>query len=1419
MNLFDSQLLIFLGPLYCDRDFINASSIEFFFVFSDLWTNNYLTINSEPSVYSKSVISYINQLEDLNNFSHLENVTTIYHYSVPTTKLMYPEPFVAAASFMHSDLWFVHILVYQYWLWFVFVFLIVFFFVTFLCTVRWCNMRVRPRKETRGVSRSKCGDLVTAIVPVSWAASIIINESTDAIDYYDGFGTTEMVVGIRAYQWGWEYYYPKDLDLNYNLKHNYSAFVGHSLKYNTTSSLNLKAENFWKYYQNKNLDSIVTPAHLLVLPVDSSRLLNFFNFNDIGASALNESAAFKKIKMFSKVYTSSLNYQNSLYSDSYKNLASIFTDDSILFDSYLYGLKRSHNFLSSKSLLTSNATFLDTRSTTKLVTSNWAQLSTLDNNKTGGIFENSLTSGISLSTIQIRKIFSSAFPSIFDQKISKYLNYPDLLSLLNNDSDKKKIKNLFSKLFRVRYSKKTLLNSENLNKSNSRNDLIFNDVYDADYKFFSFKTTSLFSSNQAVPLTEHAPRRFANITLSSSNFNLSPLMTSSNSYLEFAKRGLNTSQYQYNNFKNTNWVDPTSLLKLASTHLAFDSPYLPIISKNKHNSLLEYDSVVNTTVEDIPTIFSNKEEFIPLSVVNAYWSTYWSNTSLDWRLKNASHYAANQKSFYLPMFNFYYDYDFRNWQAMSLLEDSFWESTASAYIFDEYASLANEFNEIVYFDRFQHFYKVKEKKFKMEEDFLFQPYSLDSENLGTFYTPAVELENFATRPELLVTSKFFMFPIVNSLLNAEDSYESFKNLNNFFLIGNKITLLMSSPYFLNTPYSAVLDAFRSNYEEFSWVTDSLELNKLTPSLHNNDFALNSTLQFWNNTHILWSNSLFFNNSNLAKVNVLFSFLFEEDSEYFSNSNFFEAVDNSIRVSNMLVLRAPARNSIVNYNAIQKVFHARFDEGRSNINFTDFSKFYEKQPFISASRVPYETLLGKNTESFFKVNLYKPSVLSTSGLFAALESSLNFYFFDFPFLLALKSDASRYLWLDWYAKWGYYEVQPASASRYAIYGMPYFNKAFDFNSSVNDVVNETENYLLRISRARQNYLPNWVYTPYFHLHNANENYTTKIESSFETLQTPYLKSLLFIKESSLFWTQISLASVNNELFFPSFSNTNTFTKSFSKTRNEVQSYYQYTSSLVDIFSRREYLYRELLASHAKLTNLPSNLVSSPHNDLLTELKAAFAFIDPLNYANEYSREAYYSSLEFFNYSVYQFAVDNFLNIFSNNSLSTYFLKSFKGSTSFAVDANKTELLKMQYRPMRKGISNMIRLHATGAIAMPIEIRLQVLASSKDVIHSWAVPSAGIKIDCVPGYSSHRVMIFLVSGIFWGQCMEICGRYHHWMPIVVYFMKRDLFFLWCTHFVFQSGANNMWTINDRQNTNYARVVSYDKATWLTELQATR
>ena len=48
--------------------------------------------------------------------------------------------------------------------------------------------------------------------------------------------------------------------------------------------------------------------------------------------------------------------------------------------------------------------------------------------------------------------------------------------------------------------------------------------------------------------------------------------------------------------------------------------------------------------------------------------------------------------------------------------------------------------------------------------------------------------------------------------------------------------------------------------------------------------------------------------------------------------------------------------------------------------------------------------------------------------------------------------------------------------------------------------------------------------------------------------------------------------------------------------------------------------------------------------------------------------------------------------------------------------KEFFFKSQYKPMRKGITNMVRLQATNAIAMPTELRLHILASSKDVIHS-------------------------------------------------------------------------------------------------------
>jgi hypothetical protein len=69
------------------------------------------------------------------------------------------------------------------------------------------------------------------------------------------------------------------------------------------------------------------------------------------------------------------------------------------------------------------------------------------------------------------------------------------------------------------------------------------------------------------------------------------------------------------------------------------------------------------------------------------------------------------------------------------------------------------------------------------------------------------------------------------------------------------------------------------------------------------------------------------------------------------------------------LRTTAKNSIVTYNAIQKVFKSRFDDGRANMDFKYVNNSFVSYPFLTDQKSPYENILGKNKESFYNTNLY------------------------------------------------------------------------------------------------------------------------------------------------------------------------------------------------------------------------------------------------------------------------------------------------------------------------------------------------------------------------------------------------------------------------------------------------------------------
>lgn len=82
------------------------------------------------------------------------------------------------------------------------------------------------------------------------------------------------------------------------------------------------------------------------------------------------------------------------------------------------------------------------------------------------------------------------------------------------------------------------------------------------------------------------------------------------------------------------------------------------------------------------------------------------------------------------------------------------------------------------------------------------------------------------------------------------------------------------------------------------------------------------------------------------------------------------------------------------------------------------------------------------------------------------------------------------------------------------------------------------------------------------------------------------------------------------------------------------------------------------------------------------------------------------------------------------------------------------------------NNFLRLLDTdNRLVIPINIPIRFIVSSRDVIHSWTVPSFGIKIDAIPGRISQFCSSIKRIGIFFGQCSEICGANHRFIPIVV------------------------------------------------------
>ena len=87
-----------------------------------------------------------------------------------------------------------------------------------------------------------------------------------------------------------------------------------------------------------------------------------------------------------------------------------------------------------------------------------------------------------------------------------------------------------------------------------------------------------------------------------------------------------------------------------------------------------------------------------------------------------------------------------------------------------------------------------------------------------------------------------------------------------------------------------------------------------------------------------------------------------------------------------------------------------------------------------------------------------------------------------------------------------------------------------------------------------------------------------------------------------------------------------------------------------------------------------------------------------------------------------------------------------------------------------------LEVDNRIVLPQNTHIRVLVTAADVLHSWAVPSLGVKVDACTGRLNQTSLYLLREGVFFGQCSEICGVGHSNMPIVVESVSLDKYIGW-------------------------------------------
>nr|YP_009704166.1 cytochrome c oxidase subunit II [Prismognathus prossi]QEN73224.1 cytochrome c oxidase subunit II [Prismognathus prossi] len=111
-----------------------------------------------------------------------------------------------------------------------------------------------------------------------------------------------------------------------------------------------------------------------------------------------------------------------------------------------------------------------------------------------------------------------------------------------------------------------------------------------------------------------------------------------------------------------------------------------------------------------------------------------------------------------------------------------------------------------------------------------------------------------------------------------------------------------------------------------------------------------------------------------------------------------------------------------------------------------------------------------------------------------------------------------------------------------------------------------------------------------------------------------------------------------------------------------------------------------------------------------------------------------------------------------------------------DFKSIEFDSYMINPVESKLSNFRLLDVDNRAVLPFNSQIRMMITAADVIHSWTIPSLSVKVDATPGRLNQISFLINRAGLFFGQCSEICGANHSFMPIVIESISPKLFISW-------------------------------------------